>query len=291
MRLGAIFVAICMVIIAASAGATAYLYFGASRAETATVALAVLAALVLYIAFAIRNDRGAQGARSGQQIADLARGQADLRRQVAEVTRRLAAAESRLDAIPRATATPPSVRAAGALAQPPAADPPAETATPTESAAEAESKPAPQAPAAAGPAAHEEALLTLVREVIDANRIDLYLQPIVTLPQRKVRYYEAMSRLRDERGELLHAASFIPQAESAGLMPKVDNLVIFRCVQVVRRLLLKNRDIGLFCNLSATTLTDSTCFPRFLDFMDANRAIASARVHAERDARDGAGRA
>ena len=31
-------------------------------------------------------------------------------------------------------------------------------------------------------------------------------------------------------------------------MPKIDNLVLFRCVQVVRRLLLKNREIGLFCN-------------------------------------------
>ena len=34
----------------------------------------------------------------------------------------------------------------------------------------------------------------------------------------------------------------------------------FRCVQVVRRLLLKNRDIGLFCNVSGATLTDAEFF-------------------------------
>jgi cyclic-di-GMP phosphodiesterase TipF (flagellum assembly factor) len=61
-------------------------------------------------------------------------------------------------------------------------------------------------------------------------------------------------------------------------MPKIDSLVLFRCVQVVRRLLLKNREIGVFCNLSAATLTDSTSFPQFLDFMDANRAIAPSLV-------------
>jgi cyclic-di-GMP phosphodiesterase TipF (flagellum assembly factor) len=44
-------------------------------------------------------------------------------------------------------------------------------------------------------------------------------------------------------------------------------------VQIVRRLLLKNRDIGLFCNLAAATLTDAT-FPQLLEFLDANRAIA-----------------
>jgi cyclic-di-GMP phosphodiesterase, flagellum assembly factor TipF len=54
--------------------------------------------------------------------------------------------------------------------------------------------------------------------------------------------------------------------------------VIFRCVQVVRRLLLKNRDIGLFVNLSGSTLTDSAFFPQFLEFLDANRAIASSLV-------------
>jgi cyclic-di-GMP phosphodiesterase, flagellum assembly factor TipF len=48
-------------------------------------------------------------------------------------------------------------------------------------------------------------------------------------------------------------------------------------VQVVRRLLLKNRDIGLFCNLSAATLTDGG-FPQLLEFIEANRAIAPALV-------------
>ena len=60
-------------------------------------------------------------------------------------------------------------------------------------------------------------------------------------------------------------------------MPKLDNLSVLRCVQVVRRLLFKNRDIGLFCNLSSATLTDSG-FPRFLEFVEANRAIAPALV-------------
>jgi len=52
---------------------------------------------------------------------------------------------------------------------------------------------------------------------------------------------------------------------------------VLRCVQVVRRLLLKNRDIGLFCNLSAATLTDAG-FPQLLELIDANRAIAPSLV-------------
>jgi cyclic-di-GMP phosphodiesterase TipF (flagellum assembly factor) len=102
------------------------------------------------------------------------------------------------------------------------------------------------------------------------------LQPIVTLPQRKVRYYEAVSRLRTEDGDIVPAGDFIDVAESVGLMPKIDNLAGFRCVQVTRRLLLKSRDVGLFCNVSAASLTDALMFRQFLDFMDANRALASS---------------
>src|SRR5262249_17037335 len=113
---------------------------------------------------------------------------------------------------------------------------------------------------------------------IEESRIDLYLQPIVTLPQRKVRFYEAMTRLRTATNEIMPAAAFIGPAEGAGLMPTIDNLVVFRCVQIVRRLLLKNREIGVFCNISGATLTDSKIFPQLLDFLDANRAIAPALV-------------
>jgi cyclic-di-GMP phosphodiesterase, flagellum assembly factor TipF len=122
------------------------------------------------------------------------------------------------------------------------------------------------------------AVVAMIRDAVESNRIDLFLQPIVTLPQRKVRYYEAVARLRVGDGEPVAAADFLPYAESGGLMPKIDNLMMFRCVQVVRRLLAKNRDIGLFCNLSTSTLVDSATFPQFAEFMEANKAIAPALV-------------
>jgi len=122
------------------------------------------------------------------------------------------------------------------------------------------------------------AVVAMIRDAVENNRVDLFLQPIVTLPQRKVRYYEAVARLRVGDGEPLTATDFLPFAEAGGLMPKIDNLMMFRCVQVVRRLLAKNRDIGLFCNLSTSTLVDAETFPQFTEFMEANKAIAPALV-------------
>src|SRR5262249_15188238 len=66
-------------------------------------------------------------------------------------------------------------------------------------------------------------------------------------------------------------------AEAAALMPKIDYLAAVRGVQIVRRLLLRKREVGLFCNLTAATLADPD-FSKFLELMDANRAIAAALV-------------
>jgi cyclic-di-GMP phosphodiesterase TipF (flagellum assembly factor) len=102
----------------------------------------------------------------------------------------------------------------------------------------------------------------------------MHLQPVVTLPQRKVRYYEALTRLRTEDGHMLEPPEFMEPAETGGLLGRLDHLLLFRCVQVLRRLLLKNRDIGLFCNIAATTLNDAQYFPQMVQFLEANRVLA-----------------
>ncbi len=140
-----------------------------------------------------------------------------------------------------------------------------------------EAPPAPPELPATGPLKGKSAdeITAILKSAIDNNRIDLYLQPVVTLPQRKVRYYEAMTRLRTEDGTLILPSDFLAHAEKSGLIPRIDNVQLFRCVQVLRRLLLKNREIGLFCNVSVQTLNDPDVYRQFFDFLEANRALSS----------------
>jgi cyclic-di-GMP phosphodiesterase, flagellum assembly factor TipF len=293
-RIGAIFIAICMVLIAGSVGAVLYLAFKVTAAMAAVAGLAVLAVLMLVNAVGSRlSDRSS----IGDQIADLSRGTGDLARQVAELGRRLTAVETKVDKTvdrARATVEPLSqeIGELGGLVRQ-IAETVAAHAAALQRQGAAPATPVPM-PAVASSAAlnlsesdaisgarrlqgmGREEIATLIAKAIDDGRIDLYLQPIVTLPQRKVRSYEALSRLRTEDGEVIPAVDFIDIAESVGLLPKIDNLLAFRCVQVMRRLQLKSRDVGLFCNIGAPTLTDASFFKQFLDFMDANRALAGS---------------
>lgn len=117
-------------------------------------------------------------------------------------------------------------------------------------------------------------LLETIRRSLEANRVDLYLQPIVTLPQRKTRYYEGLSRLRSEDGALIMPRDYMRVAEPAGMMPTVDNILLFRCIQVVRKLAARNKNAGVFCNISAYSLLDSDFFPQFVDYMQHNQDLA-----------------
>jgi cyclic-di-GMP phosphodiesterase TipF (flagellum assembly factor) len=144
--------------------------------------------------------------------------------------------------------------------------------------------PAPQRAALAAPkrpafnALGDSRMLEMIRTSLEQNRVDLYLQPTVSLPQRKLRYYEALSRLRAEDGTVIMPAQYMRIAAPAGLMSVVDNLLLFRCVQVVRRLTQKNRDIAIFCNIAGDTLGDAEFFPQFLEYMHHNRDLAGQIV-------------
>ena len=290
-RISAIFIAICMVLIAVSIGAVLYLGLKVDARSALIVALAALTGMALFNSVSNRlRDRS----DLGDQIADLSRGTADLARQVGELARRLAAMEGRVEgSVNRVRSTVDPIAAeigelgglvrqiadtvashAAALQQQGALPAPAEPVAAPEADGPLTLSESDTVGARRFRSLSREGIVELIGKAADANRIDLYLQPIVTLPQRKVRYYEALSRLRSEEGDIIPAGDFIDYAESVGLMPKIDNLLLFRCVQVTRRLQLKNRDVGLFCNVSASTLRDPVYFRQFLDFMDANRALA-----------------
>ena len=312
-RISTIFIAICMVLVAASLGMVLYSVAGISGTESAIVALTALTFLILYNAVSMRlRDRS----DVGSQIADLSRGTADLARQVAEFGRRLAAVEGRVVSANSAGADriqsvvgeigelgglvrqlaasvanhedmlssiQASVEAAPSAAPAPAiATEPARQTAPSPAADDKRAGPPPApTPAAAvetAPSRNNTQTLAAIRNAIEENRLDIYLQPLVTLPQRKVRYYEAVTRLRDDKDQLITAEDFIGVAEAAGMIGRIDHMVMLRCVQVLRRLMVRNKEVGVFCNIAAATLSNTATFAQCLDFLDANRALAPSFV-------------
>lgn len=302
MRLSAVFIAVCMVVIAGSLGAVAYLTLGLSPAAAGGTAFGVLSLLAAFHAFTTRLSGQAQLAH---QLAELSRGTTELAHQVGELGRRVVAAEAALTQgleQARAAADPlaaeldllgtlvtdlaESVAVHDALlgARAPAA--PAAPIVPAAPVAAPAPAPAPEAGGrdemlATQEPAPPEADATLLREFAAAvadNRIELYLQPIVTLPQRKVRHYQATARLRLEDGVLLAQAEYRAAAEAIGLLALIDHQLLLRAAQVARRLAGKSRDVAVLCEITAATLADATAFAQVHEFLSANRPLTPSLV-------------
>lgn len=120
----------------------------------------------------------------------------------------------------------------------------------------------------------DDAILEITQAALSENRIDLYLQPVVSLPQRKVKFYETFSRLRDGEGTLILPEQYIPVAVEAGLISTIDNMLLFRCVQLIRRARKDNVDVGFFCNVSSHSLNDADFFGQFVEYMEHNGELA-----------------
>ena len=119
----------------------------------------------------------------------------------------------------------------------------------------------------------DPALEREVERLIRDEQIELHLQPVVTLPQRLVRSYEVLTRLKGASG-LIPAAEFIPVAEKSRLIAKLDTYQVIRSFQILKRLTQRNGDVSLFINLSADSLASSVFFREFQGFLSQNRAVA-----------------
>ncbi len=120
--------------------------------------------------------------------------------------------------------------------------------------------------------------LESVKDAIENDRIDLYLQPIVSLPQRKYRYFEAFSRLRRADGGVLKPGDYIDAAERANRIGVIDNMILLRAVQSLRHLGPESVQYRIFCNISPATIFDVDFFTRFTDYLDANDDLAHRLV-------------
>lgn len=123
-----------------------------------------------------------------------------------------------------------------------------------------------------------ETLLRVIRSSLSENRVDLYLQPTVRLPARQTAHFECFSRVRDEEGRVLLPRQYMAAAEELQLAGTLDNLLLFRLIQLLRRLGARQPDMRFFCNLGLFSMQDEEFFPQFVDFMLANPEFSGRMV-------------
>ncbi|MBN9454611.1 MAG: EAL domain-containing protein [Bosea sp.] len=125
--------------------------------------------------------------------------------------------------------------------------------------------------AAAAAAAQEEAeaaRAALIGRALSEGGLEVHLQPIVSLPQRRTCGYEALARLRLDENTLLLPHEFIETVEARGFGPTLDALVLTRALAIARHLGSKDGGIFVSCNFSNATWTSSRALAALTRILD-----------------------
>lgn len=121
-------------------------------------------------------------------------------------------------------------------------------------------------------------LRDILEQSIYNDTIDVYMQPIVALPQRRVKMYEVFARLRAGSGIVIPAERYIELAQEKNLLPSLDNLLLVRALDILRKhKSQKDKPLFLF-NISATSLADREFMSNLASFLAEKRSMAEQLV-------------
>lgn len=114
----------------------------------------------------------------------------------------------------------------------------------------------------------------LLRHALSQKRIDVFVQPIVRLPQRQTRFYEMFARVRARPGQYIPAARYMKVAEQDNLDEQMDTLLLLHCLKTIQASAHIERAAPFFINIKRSTLTHKDFMQRLLSFVSNNRGLA-----------------
>jgi len=107
----------------------------------------------------------------------------------------------------------------------------------------------------------------LVERSLKAKKVVMFVQPIVTLPKGKARFYEVFARLEGVEGLSVPANDYMSYARQNNVMSKIDGLLLMRSLRVIERSAHVKKATPFFVNVSAATLKDAAFMGQLLAFL------------------------
>jgi diguanylate cyclase (GGDEF)-like protein len=99
-----------------------------------------------------------------------------------------------------------------------------------------------------------------LRNAIDKQEFELFLQPMMDLSNGKIIKAEALIRWHHPNGDLISPDEFIPLAEQTGLIIPIGKWVIKEACAILKRLGAQGKEITISINLSPRQVSDRLLF-------------------------------
>ena len=103
---------------------------------------------------------------------------------------------------------------------------------------------------------------TELKEAIHNELLEVHYQPQYSLSERRVTGAEALVRWRNQAGDLIPAAEFVPAAERSGAITPLTWLVFEEVAKIASKLEIAPRPFSISINVPAQVLIESEFFER-----------------------------
>jgi cyclic-di-GMP phosphodiesterase TipF (flagellum assembly factor) len=152
----------------------------------------------------------------------------------------------------------------------------------------APSTPAAPDPRAWAPAPGTSASVRAIAGAIMAGRIDVALEPIMSLEDQRTRHYEVSIRLRSETGEHLNPNGDGVELRGTGLLPLFDCANVTRTAAMARRLEERGKPGSLFSAFNGESLSDDRFLGGLAETLHQRASFATQLILAftQSDVRD-----
>jgi len=118
----------------------------------------------------------------------------------------------------------------------------------------------------------------LVKNAVENERIDIFVQPIVRLPQRKAVAYEVYARIRAKAGLYVPAGRYMELARRQNFAGAIDNLLLIRTLEMLKEQAKSGLDTQFFVNIEPASLKNGKFMRGLLSFLANNRTMAKKLV-------------
>ncbi len=128
------------------------------------------------------------------------------------------------------------------------------------------------------PIAPVHARLSALSEAINANRVDVLLDPILGLADAKTHHHEVVLRLRDPRGAILPGSPRDTALSKTGLTPLLDCARMRRAAEVAASLSKTGHKASVFVATTADSLDSNQFLDALVGAYQERRALAGELV-------------
>jgi hypothetical protein len=108
-----------------------------------------------------------------------------------------------------------------------------------------------------------EGVTPLLRE----NQLEVLAQPIVNLPQKRLRFFKCVPCVTVENGMVINLTTLAESPDHFQSQQAIDRMVLFQTLQFVRRHHQTHPKYGFVCTLSPTIYKDLPCLEEVIEFL------------------------